>query len=204
MNNTRIRTSVFHTRYRVHRPKPQMVAKGKRVHKQIRIRFRDVFRRISMKQTLYVLLLLFSCSVVSDSMQPYGLQHARLPRPSLPPGACSNLCPLSQLCLPTISSSVASFSSYPQSFPTSGSFPNESALHLRWLNCWSFSFSISSSNEHSGLISLRIDSFHLLAVQGNLKSSSAPQLESINSLILSLLYGPILTSVHYLKNHSFD
>ena len=123
MNNTRIRTSVFHTRYRVHRPKPQMVAKGKRVHKQIRIRFRDVFRRINMKQTLYVLLLLFSCSVVSDSMQPYGLQHARLPRPSLPPGACSNLCPLSQWCHPTISSSVLPFSSCLKSFPVSESFP---------------------------------------------------------------------------------
>ena len=123
MNNTRIRTSVFHTRYRVHRPKPQMVAKGKRVHKQIRIRFRDVFRRISMKQTLYVLLLLFSCSVVSDSMQPYGLQHARLPRPSLPPGASSNLCPLSQWCHPTISSSVLPFSSCLKSSPVSESFP---------------------------------------------------------------------------------
>ena len=69
-----------------------------------------------------LLLFLFSHSVVSDSLQPHGLQHARLPCPSPSPGACSNLCPFSRLCHPTISSSVAPFSSFPQSFPESGSF----------------------------------------------------------------------------------
>ena len=67
-------------------------------------------------------LLLFSYSVVSDSLQPQGLQHARLPCPSPTPGACSNSCPLSRWCHPTISSSVVPFSSCPQSFPASGSF----------------------------------------------------------------------------------
>ena len=67
-------------------------------------------------------LLLFSCSVVSDSLRPHGLQHARLPCPSPSPGACSNSCPLSQWCHPTISSSVIPFSSCLQSFPASGSF----------------------------------------------------------------------------------
>ena len=109
-------------------------------------------------------LLLFSHSVVSEFLLLNGLQHTRLPCPSLSPRYCSNSCPLSWWCHSTISSSVTPFSSYPQSFPTSGSFPNESALHLRWLKYWSFSFSISSSNEHSGLISFRIDPFHLLAV----------------------------------------
>ena len=65
----------------------------------------------------------FSCSVVSDSLRPHGLQHARPPCPSPTPGACSNSCPLSWWCHPTISSSVIPFSSRLQSFPESGSFP---------------------------------------------------------------------------------
>ena len=68
-------------------------------------------------------LLLFSCSVVSNSLQPHGLQHARLPCPSPSPRVCWNLCPFSWWCHPTISSSVMPFSSYLQSFPASGSFP---------------------------------------------------------------------------------
>ena len=70
---------------------------------------------------------------------------------------------------------------------------------------WSFRSMISPSNEYSGLISFRIDWFDLLAVQGTLKSSPAPQFKSINSLALKLLYGPTLTSVHdHCKNHSLD
>ena len=69
------------------------------------------------------LLFLFSHSVMSDSLQPHGLQHARLPCPSLSPGVCSNSCPLNWWCHPTISSSVAHFSFCPQSFPASGLFP---------------------------------------------------------------------------------
>ena len=65
----------------------------------------------------------FSCSVMCDSLWPHGLQHAILPCTSPTPGACSNSCPLSQWYHPTISSSVAPFSSSPQSFPASGSFP---------------------------------------------------------------------------------
>ena len=66
--------------------------------------------------------LLLSCLVVSDSLKPHGLQHTRIPCPSPSPRACSNSCPLSQWCHPTISSSVFPFSSCPQSFPASGSF----------------------------------------------------------------------------------
>ena len=69
------------------------------------------------------LLLLFSCQFVSDSLQPHGLQHTRLLHLSLSPGVCSNSCPLSWWCHPTISSSVEPFSSCLQSFPASGSFP---------------------------------------------------------------------------------
>ena len=129
--------------------------------------------------------------------------------PSLSPGVCSNSYPLSQWCHPTISSSVAPFSSCPQSFPTSESFPMSPLFFGTEVpKYWSFSFSISPSNEHSGLISFRVDRvdwLDLLAILGTLKSSPTPQFKSINSLALSLLYGRTLTSVHdYWKNHSFD
>ena len=71
----------------------------------------------------WFLSIQFSHPVVSYSLQPHGLQHARLPFPPLSPGVCSNSCPLSQWCHPTISSSVTPFSSYLQSFLASGSFP---------------------------------------------------------------------------------
>ena len=84
-------------------------------------------------------------------------------------------------------------------------FSNELALSIRWPKYWNFSFSLSPSKEYSGLISFRIDCFDLPAVRGTLKRSPAPQSESISSLVLSLLHGPTLTSVHdYWKNHSFD
>ena len=100
----------------------------------------------------------FTHSVLSNSLWPRGLQHARLPCPSPTHGVCSNSCPLSRWYHPTISSSVVPFSSCPQSFPASGSFP---MYRL---------FSISPSDEYSGLISFRIDWLDLLAVQGTLKS----------------------------------
>ena len=84
----------------------------------------------------------FSHSVMSDSLQPHGLQHTRLPCPSPTPRACSNSCPSSWWCHPTISSSITPFSSCLQSFPASGSFPM-SVFHTRWPKYWSFSFSIS-------------------------------------------------------------
>ena len=114
-------------------------------------------------------MLLFSRSVISDSLQLHGLQHTRLPCPSPSSGTCSNSCPLSWWCHLTISSSVVPFSSCLQSFPASGSFP-ESTLRTRCPKYWSFSFSISPSNEYSGLISFRTDWFDLLAVQETLKS----------------------------------
>ena len=111
-------------------------------------------------------LLLFSRSVVSNSLRPHGLQHTRLPCPSPSLGVCSNSCPLSWWCHPIISSSVIPFSSCLQSFPASGSFPmSQLFIHIGWPKYWSFSLSISPSNEHSGLISFRIVWFDLLAVQ---------------------------------------
>ena len=84
----------------------------------------------------------------------------------------------------------------PQSFPPSGSFPNESVLCIRWPKNWSFSFSISPSNEYLGMIFFNIDWLDLLVVQRTLKSLLQPQFEIIISLVLSLLYGPTLTSIH--------
>ena len=106
---------------------------------------------------------------MSNFLWHNGLQHIRLPCSALSPRACLNSHPLSQWCHPTISSSVTPFSSCPQSFPASGSL-NESTLCIKWSKYWSFSFSISPSNEYSGLIFFRIDWLDLLAVQGTLKS----------------------------------
>ena len=94
----------------------------------------------------------------------------------------------------------------PSVFPSIRAFSHESALRIRWPKCWSFSFSISPSSEYSGFISCRMHWFDLLAVQGTLKESCpALQFKSIDSLALSLLYGPTLTSIHdYWKNHSSD
>ena len=111
----------------------------------------------------------FSHSVVSKSLRPHGLLHTRLPCPSPTSRACSGSCPSSRWCLPTTSSSVMPFSSCLQSFTAAGSFPM-SQFFIRWSKYWSFSFSISPSNEYSGLISFRIDWLDLLAVHGSLKS----------------------------------
>ena len=109
----------------------------------------------------------FSHSVVSDSLQPHELQHARPPCPSPAPRVHSDSRSSSQWCHPAISSSVVPFSSCPQFLPAKGSFPI-SQLFASGGQVWSFSFSISPSNEHPGLI--RMDWLDLLAVQGTLKS----------------------------------
>ena len=86
-------------------------------------------------------------------------------------------------------------------FPSIRLFSNESVLRIKWPKYWSFSFSISPSNEYSGLISFRMDRLDLLAVQGTLKSL----LKSINSSALSFLHSPTLTSIHdHWKNHNLD
>ena len=105
-------------------------------------------------------VVLFSRSVMSDSLWPHGLQHTRLPHPSLSPRVCSNSCPLSQWGHPAISSSVVPFSSRLQSFPASGSF----------LMSHFFASGGQNIEAYSRLICFRIDWFDLLAVLGTLKS----------------------------------
>ena len=107
---------------------------------------------------------------MSNSLQPHGLQHARFLCSSLSPRVYSNSCTLSQWCHPTISSSVAPFILLPSISASIRVFSNESTLCIKWPKDWSFSFSISPSNEYLGLISLRMDWFDLLAVQGTLKN----------------------------------
>ena len=125
---------------------------------------------VEIRNCVSPLLLLFSHSVVLNSLWLHGLQHARLP--SATSGAWSNSCPLSQWCHPTISCSVVPFFLLPSIFPSIRVFSNESVLHIRWPKYWSFSFSISPSSEYSGLISFRMDWLDLLAVQGDSEESS--------------------------------
>ena len=147
----------------------------------------------------------FSHSFVSDSLWPHALQHARLLCSSPTPQACSNSCPSSWWCHPTISSSVISFSSCLQSFPASGSFPM-SQFFARGGQSVGVSASVS-------VLPMNIqDWFPLVWLVGSpcsprdsQESSSTPQFKSINSLALTFLYGPTFISMHdSWKNHSFD
>ena len=112
----------------------------------------------------------FSRSVMSDSLRPHEPQHTRPPCPSPTPRVHPNPCPLSTvmpsnhliLCRPLIL--------LPSTFPSIRVFSNESVLCISWPKYWSFTFNISPSNEHPGLISFRMDWLDLLAVQGTLKS----------------------------------
>ena len=128
----------------------------------------------------------FSCSVMSDSLHPHGLQHARPPCPSPTPGVYSNSCPLSQWCHPTISSSVVSFSSRLQPFPASGSFPMR-----QFFTSGGQSIGVSAS---TSVLPMNIQDWFPL--RDSQESSSTPQFKSINSLVLSFLYSPTLISIH--------
>ena len=119
----------------------------------------------------------FSRSVVFDSLRPHESQHARPPCPSPTPGVHPDSRPSSQWCHPAISSSVVPFSSHLQSFPASGLFKWVSSSH-QVAKVLVYSFSISPSNEYSGLISFRIDWCDLLAVQGTLKVLSNTTVEN--------------------------
>ena len=155
---------------------------------------------MAANDTINMPLLLFCLEVMSDSLRPHELQHARLPCPSL------YLLEFAQTHVHWVTDAIQP--SRPLSSPSALNlsqhqvFSNELALHIRWPKYWSFSFSISPSNEYSGLISFRTDWLDLLAVQG---TSPASQFKGISSLALSLFYCLALTAIHdYWKNHSFD
>ena len=139
------------------------------------------------------------CPTLCD---PMNCSTSGLPSPS--PRVHSNLRPSSRWCHPAISSSVLPFSSCPQSLPALES-SNESSLRMKWPKYWSFSFSISPSKESPGLISFRMDWLISLQSRDSQESSPTPQFKSMNSLALSFLHSPTLTSLHdYWKNHSLD
>ena len=147
--------------------------------------------------------LLFSCSVMSDSLQPRGLQHTRLPCPSPSPRACSDSCPLSRWCHPTILSFVIPFSCL-QSFPASGSF----------LMNWLFTLGGQSIGASASVLPMNIEAWFplgltgLISLQSKRLSKSLLQHHSSKLQFFSTqpsFYGPALTSIHdYWKNHSFD
>jgi len=147
----------------------------------------------------------FSYSVVSDSLWPHEPQHARPHCPSPTLGIYSNSCPLSQWCHPAISSSVIPFSSCPQSLPASGSF------HMSQLFAWGGqSIGVSAS---TSVLPWNTQDWSPLgwlvgsscSPRNSQKSSPKPQFKSINSLALSFLYSPTLTSTHdHWKSHSLD
>ena len=118
---------------------------------------------------------------MSDPLQPHGLQHAGLPCPSPSPRACSDL-PV-ELVMPSNHLILCqSLLLLPSIFPSIRVFSNELVLRIRWPKYWSFSFSISPSNENSGLISFRIDWFILLVDQGTLKSLLQHQSSKVSIL----------------------
>ena len=141
---------------------------------------------------------------MSDFLRPHGPQNARPPCLSPTSGDYSNSCPLSQRCHPLILCRPLLLLS--SIFPSIRVFSNESFLCIRWPKYWSFGFSISPSNEYSGLISFRIDRLDLLAVQGTLKNLLQHHSSKASILLaLSFLYSPILTSIYdHWKNHSLD
>ena len=143
----------------------------------------------------------FSCSVVSDSLQPHGLLHTRPPCPSPTPGVYSNSCPLSWCCHPTISSSIFPFSSWLQSFPASGLFQwvnssHEVAKVLEFqLQHQSFQWTPRTDLLYDGLVGSPC------SPRKSQESCLTPQFNSINSSALSFLYSPTVTSIpDYWKN----
>ena len=146
----------------------------------------------------------FSHSVVPDSLRPHGLQHIRPPSPSPTPRVHPNPCPSSRWYHPAISSSVVPFSSCPQAFPASGSFP---ISQLAWVG-QSIGVSASASvlpMNTQDWSPLGWTGWTSLQTRDSQESSPTPQFKSINSSVFSFLHSPNLTSIHdYWKNHSLD
>ena len=148
---------------------------------------------------------LFNCSIMSNSATPWTAAHQAF----LSITNSWNLLKLMSIELVMPSNHLIlchPFLLPPSIFPSIRVFSNELVLHIKWPKYWSFSFSICPYNEYSGLISFRMDWLDLLeSPRDSQESSPTPQFKSINSLALSFLHSPTLTSVHnYWENHSFD
>ena len=144
----------------------------------------------------------FSHSVVPNSLRPHGLQHA-----SLSITNCWSLLKLMSIksVMPSNHLICHALLLLPSIFPSLRVFSNKPVLCIRWPRDWSFSFSISPSNEHSGLISFRMTGLISLQSRDSQELSLTPQFKIISSLMVSFIYSPTLTSIHdYWKNHSFD
>ena len=157
------------------------------------------------RHLVFVSSVQFRCSVMSDSLWSHESQHTRPPCPSPTPGVYPNSCPSSQWCHPNISSPVVPFSSCPQSFPAWGSF-QMSQLFVsggQSIGVSALTWVLPTNTQDwsplgwTGWISLQS--------RDSQESSPTPQLKSINSLALSFLHSPTLTSIHdHRKNHSLD
>ena len=147
----------------------------------------------------------FSRSVVFDSLWFHESEHARPPCPSPTPGVHPNPCPLSRWCHPTISSSVVPFSSCPQIFPASGSFPMSQLFASGGQSIGvSASPSVLPMNTQDWC-PLGWTRWISLQSKGLSRVFSNTTVQKINSLVLSYLYSPTLTSIHdHWKNHSID
>ena len=147
----------------------------------------------------------FSHSVMSDSLQPHGLQHTRLPCPSPTPRACSNSCPSIQWCHPTISSSVVPLSSHLQSFPASGYFPMS-----QFFTSGGQSIGVSASasvlpKNIQDWFPLGLTDWISLQFKGLSRVFSNTTVQKHQFFCIQFLYSPTLTSIHdYWKNHSVD
>ena len=146
--------------------------------------------------TQHILLeLLFSCQVASHSLQPHGLQHARLPCPSLSPGVCPSSRVLNQWCHPTISSSDTLFSC-PQPFPASVSFPMSQLFTSSGQSTRASASPSFLPMSIQGWLPLRLIGLIYCCPRDSQESSPAPQSEGINCLAFCLLYSPALTTFY--------
>ena len=152
-----------------------------------------------------ILLLLLSLSVVSDSVRPHELQHARPPCPSPTPGVHSDSRPSSQWCHPAIWSSVVPFSSCPQSLPASESFPMSQLFAWSGQSTGVSALASFPPNKYQGWSPSEWTGWISLQSKGLSRVFWTPQFKSIKSSVLSLLHSPTLTSIHdHWKNHSHE
>ena len=150
-------------------------------------------------------LVQYSRSVVSDSLRPHESQEARPPCPSPTPRVHPNSCPLGRWCHPAISSSVIPFSSCPQSFPSSESFPMSPLFAWGGQSTGVSALASFPPKKSQGWSPLEWTGWISCSPRNSQESSPTPQFKSINSLMLSFLYSPTLTSIQdYWKNHSLD